>query len=148
MLIEPEIMPEKSEGGIIIPDQARRSLNEGRIIKKGPLVSDKLEVGMFIVFTQSSEYQLEMNDKTIVYAVNETNVLMFRALKPNKKDKLFPATTEQYECNKHSYMGQVPCPKCVEEYNKQIAHISRCAPHDHLIPCPHCARAKAQGLTH
>lgn len=87
ILLLPEIEPEKSDGGIIIPEQARKTLDEGEIIATGPRVSEHLKLGMFIVFNKSSEYRLKLDDGTLVFAVSEINVILHRH--PTKA--LFPA---------------------------------------------------------
>lgn len=94
IIIRPEIEPEKTEGGIIIPEQARNFLNEGEILKTGPEVSSDLQPGMFITFTTQSEFRLKMNDGSLVFAVAEDNVILTR--QPRKK--LFPA--ENCTCEK------------------------------------------------
>ena len=87
ILLRPEIEPETSEGGIIIPDQARRTLNEGEIIKIGPECSADLKVGHHVVFAAASEYKLLMPDGALLVVVSESNLILTRP--PVKK--LFPA---------------------------------------------------------
>ena len=87
ILLRPEIEPDITEGGIVIPDQSRRTLNEGEIIKIGPECSAELKVGHHVVFSAASEYKLMMPDGTLVLVVSESNLILTRP--PVKK--LFPA---------------------------------------------------------
>lgn len=100
IIIRPELEEEKTASGIIIPEQARRSLNEGEVLDCGPLVSTSITIGMFVVFTQSSEFRLQMDDGQLVFVVAEDNLLLTR---PAEK-KLFPAkeSTKTVRYDEHS----------------------------------------------
>lgn len=78
LLIKPELAPDVSEGGIIIPEQAQRMLNEGEILKIGPNVSSIYKAGMFVVFSPASEYKLELEKGVFVLAVAEPNIMLYR----------------------------------------------------------------------
>lgn len=86
-MLEPQQEDEKTEGGIFIPEQARQYLNEGKIMKKGPHVSEHLNKGMYVVFDSSSEYRLELTKGVIVFVVREPNVILYRN---DITSKLFP----------------------------------------------------------
>lgn len=87
IMLKPEQQAEKSEGGIIIPEQARKYLNEGQILKVGPDVGTTLKEGMFVTFDSSSEYTLDLGEM-VVFVVKESNVILFRH---DITARLFPA---------------------------------------------------------
>ena len=103
MILQPELIAEKSEGGIIIPEQARRVLNEGVILKVGPLCSPHLKPGVRVVFTNSSDFSLKMEGDKTVSLVQETNVLMYA---------MPPSITLRTRCTNHNWDGEGLCPKC------------------------------------
>lgn len=88
IMLEPELEAEVSDGGIHIPEAVRKFLNEGKILKKGPDVSDLLRNGMFVVFEQSSEYRLDIGGGKVVFVVKESNVILYRE---DVAGRLFPA---------------------------------------------------------
>lgn len=92
IMLEPEQEAEITDGGIVIPEQARKYLNEGKILKKGPHVGEHLQKGMFVVFDSSSEYRLELAKGVVVFVVKESNVILYRN---DITSKLFPAAPPQ-----------------------------------------------------
>lgn len=118
VLIKPEKQPDHSEGGIFIPDQSRKTLNEGEIIECGPQVSDIFRKGMFVVFSPASEYRLELAPGEIVFAVSEPNIMLWR----EPKSSLFPTPS-----------------------NIAGVQIPRCPEHDRVLPCPVCEGALNKG---
>lgn len=76
-LVKPEMESEKSEGGIIIPEQARHMLNEGEVLKCGPECGSDIVPGMFITWAGNSEYKLDIEGATVI-AVQESNVILTR----------------------------------------------------------------------
>lgn len=86
-MLEPELEPEKTDGGIVIPEQVRKYLNEGKILKKGPNVSEHLQKGMYVVFDSSSEYRLELAKGVVVFVIREIHVILYRN---DITSKLFP----------------------------------------------------------
>lgn len=104
IVIRPELEEEKSAGGIVIPEQARRSLNEGEVLKCGPQVSTDISIGMFVVFTQSSEFRLQMDDGQLVFVVAEDNLILTR---PAEK-KLFPVESILSEKSRNAQRGILP----------------------------------------
>lgn len=78
MLLRPIASADKSEGGIIIPDQARKTSNEGVILALGPLCSAEFRVGQHVVFHTHSEFQVKIDEQK-VYVVQEVNVILCKA---------------------------------------------------------------------
>lgn len=111
MILQPELIAEKSEGGIIIPEQARRVLNEGVILKVGPLCSPHLKPGVRVVFTNSSDFSLKMEGDKTVSLVQETNVLMYAKSLPSLPPPI-TLRNNVYICVGHNWDGDSPCPKC------------------------------------
>lgn len=68
----PEI---EKRGGIIIPQVARKQLNEGHIIALGPLCQAKLEEGDCITWDEHAESLLDIDGVKFVL-VNESQVCM------------------------------------------------------------------------
>lgn len=60
MMIVP--LPEiKTVGGIILPDRAQITLNEGHIVELGPKSGDQFGVGDCVTWDQQSEYRLDVD---------------------------------------------------------------------------------------
>lgn len=84
MILEPELEAEVSEGGILIPAQARRMLNEGRVIKIGPLVSPEFAAmfnqqgDLYVAFSPATEYRFELEKGVVVIAVREQDITLWR----------------------------------------------------------------------
>lgn len=149
LLLAPEIPPEHSAGGIYIPQQARESLKEGRVLVKGPLCSDRINVGDDVVFSQSSEFKFEIDlagpakedgrqPTEIIVVVQEMNIIL---CKPAKSDQQFiPSRVLSGRCAFHDQ--PLPCLNCEAESHKPrplpFIASGRCAQHDNLLPCPVC----------
>ncbi len=54
----PEI---RSVGGIILPDRAQITLNEGHVVEMGPKAGDQFGIGDCITWDQQSEYRLDVD---------------------------------------------------------------------------------------
>lgn len=118
IMLEPEYEPEISEGGIFIPEQARHTLNEGKVLKVGPEVSKEITPGMFLTFGASSEYKLALAKDVVVFVIPETAIILTRK---DKASKLFPTRVSLNTCEKHNFSSDdIPCPQCVEEYNHNV----------------------------
>ena len=84
LIVEPGKVEEKSEGGIIIPENARATLHDGVILKVGPRCSARYKPGDKIVFSKSSEYKLKV-DKEVIFVVEECNILLHDGVEPVPK---------------------------------------------------------------
>lgn len=116
IILEPQQEDEISEGGIVIPDQARSYLNEGKVVKTGPDVSSNISKGKFVTFEAASEFRLKMAKDLILFVVKESSLILIRE---DKVAKLFPAPEQTlYRCEKHQHHAAIPCPACKEEFNK------------------------------
>lgn len=91
IIIAPEIAPETTESGIIIPEQARKNANEGRVFDIGPDVTS-VKPGDIVVFTEYSPYRMEDSGVEICL-VAETNLLMVKPLDEAK----YPPMQESVE---------------------------------------------------
>lgn len=76
---------DKSSGGIIIPDAAKRTLNQGEVLKIGKLCKFA-KVGMTVIFQLHTEAKVTV-DRTSFAIVNESNILTFSE-KVNEKKEL------------------------------------------------------------
>lgn len=115
LLIQPEVDAAISDGGIHIPDQARKTLNEGQVLKVGADCGG-YAVGMFVVFEPASEHELEIEKGVRVLVVHINNVLMYR----HHPQSLFPArrpTEKGKFCDQHFH--PYPCPVCEKNYKEQ-----------------------------
>lgn len=123
LLIRPEKDAAESEGGIIIPDQARKTLNEGEILKAGEDTAP-FKPGMYVVFDPNTEHALEIEKGVEVLVVHVNNVIMWR----HPQTPLFPITFPQdkFKCERHNWNGNSFCPRCSEEYGKQSARQNPC----------------------
>ncbi len=90
LMLKPEQEAEKSEGGIIIPEQARKYLNEGKVLKVGPQVDTLISPGLFVTFEAASEYRLDLGNGNVVFVIKENSIILFRE---NRLGKIFPQET-------------------------------------------------------
>lgn len=84
VLVKPEgIGDEKSPGGIIIPDTAKKekpergdvvAVGEGRRNEKGEVLPMRVKVGDTIMFSKYGYDEVKIEDETY-YIVNESNIL-------------------------------------------------------------------------
>ena len=70
---------EISQGGILIPEQARKTLNEATIVLCGPDVDETIRPGETIVFTQHSETRVRIDGETYIM-VEQENVLLKKTI--------------------------------------------------------------------
>lgn len=75
ILLEPVEPVKISEGGIIIPQIAQSIVNQGKVLEKGPLCSDKIQVGDVVFFPLHVEHRLNLSDKNKFIIVDENQVL-------------------------------------------------------------------------
>lgn len=80
LLLVPAESDAVSKGGIIIPEQSRRNMHEGTIIKLGPEAPSTLKEGMVIFFDQHSEYKIKDGEQ-LLYIVSAKNVLLCKPAK-------------------------------------------------------------------
>lgn len=88
IILLPDKEEETSEGGIYIPENCREQLNEGVLIKSGPMCEHGLPDGTRVVFTKHSEYRLKEDtgkvDKKdnkifdIFIVVQESNIMLYK----------------------------------------------------------------------
>lgn len=72
ILLSPVEASTTSEGGIIIPEAHRSIVNQGTVLDKGPLVSEKVIVGSIVFFPLHSESRLAYKgNKFILVAENQ-----------------------------------------------------------------------------
>lgn len=76
LMVTPAVVAGVTPGGIIIPDQAKPSLNEGVVTDMGHTVDPTLHhIGQTVVFGFNSEYKIKVGDKVIV-VVDASNVYL------------------------------------------------------------------------
>lgn len=64
----------KSDGGIIIPEAHQTPVNQGRVVDKGPMVSDNVKMGSILFFPLHSESRLKYKGNSYIL-VKESAVL-------------------------------------------------------------------------
>lgn len=114
IILEPQQEDEISEGGIVIPDQARSYLNEGKVVKTGPDVSPNISKGKFVTFEAASEFRLKMAKDLVLFVVKESSLILIRE---DKVSKLFPQPSVG-RCAQHDAPN--PCPVCAAEFQKSF----------------------------
>lgn len=75
---------ERSSGGIIIPEAAKRVLNQGEVLKVG-IACSFAKVGMFVIFELHTESRITIDGVTF-FVLNESNVMAFK--NPEMQDDL------------------------------------------------------------
>lgn len=68
--------PDQTDGGIIVPEAHKRPLNQGRVIDKGPLVSDRIKpnIEQVCIFSLHSESRTTFCGRRLIF-VQEANVI-------------------------------------------------------------------------
>lgn len=69
-----ELEPIKAYGAIIVPEAHQRKLNQGKVVDKGPMVSERIELGDILFFPQHVEHRLDYSGKKFI-VVTESNCL-------------------------------------------------------------------------
>lgn len=64
----------ETEGGIVIPDQAREKPQEGEIIAVGPSDTDHLGVGDKVLFSKYAGTEIELDDEKFLI-INAFDIL-------------------------------------------------------------------------
>lgn len=59
-------------GVIIVPEAHQRSLNQGTVIEKGPLVTSAIEVGDVVFFSMHSEARLNYGGQSYIIVPEES----------------------------------------------------------------------------
>lgn len=57
---------ERTEGGIIIPTAHQSPVNQGTVLDKGPLCSDKIKEGDIVFFPMHSEHRMEWKGNKLI----------------------------------------------------------------------------------
>lgn len=80
LMLEPILLPEVSEGGIILPGDVYRKTNRGLVMKQGPSVdpASPFRPGVEVFFPANTDYTIEVEGAS-VYLVRETDIIMFRS---------------------------------------------------------------------
>lgn len=58
LILEPIAATGVSEGGIIVPEAHQKPLNQGKVLDKGPQVSDSVNKGDIVFFAMHTESKL------------------------------------------------------------------------------------------
>lgn len=82
IIAQPIEQDEVTPGGIFIPEQSRKTLNEAVIVLAGPEVDERLKPGETIVFAQHSETRVRIDGEHFLI-MEETNVLLKKAHNPD-----------------------------------------------------------------
>lgn len=76
LMLEVPEQPDRSPGGIWIPEQAKDNPCEGTIIKIGPLVREnEYEIGDAVVYREHSAYKIKIDDVPYVL-VQQSNIIL------------------------------------------------------------------------
>jgi len=67
-LIMEECAPISKIGHIIVPEAHQKILNQGRVVDRGPLVTEAIQLGDIVFFTQHSESRLAFRGKKFIIA--------------------------------------------------------------------------------
>lgn len=65
LLLEPQAAAEKV-GAIFIPEAVRPLLTQGKVIDRGPMVSDRINLGDTVFFPMHAEHRLAYGDKKYI----------------------------------------------------------------------------------
>lgn len=66
-----------SFGDIVLPTRSVIQLNEGHVVAKGPLVSDRIPIGSCVLWAEHCETKFTTDDEQKKFVANEANVPMF-----------------------------------------------------------------------
>lgn len=62
-------------GSLYIPDQAKRRINQGIVISKGPLVSDEIDIADHVIFNAYSGDKISFREGDFFIVVPETHIV-------------------------------------------------------------------------
>ena len=86
LILEPVTLPEKTEGGIILPDSYTTKANSGVCIKAGSSIDKQIFMGKECFFPIHDEFRVLDSDNDVVYyIVNSDNVMLVRNPAPQEK---------------------------------------------------------------
>ncbi len=71
VLIEVSKRDEKTKGGIVIPDNARKKPGEGKVIAITPKHNSEILAGDIVLFDQFAGQELKFNDKDYIMMKEE-----------------------------------------------------------------------------
>lgn len=77
-ICEPIVSAEKTQGGIIIPEQCRNPLDQGKIVAVGDGLIESEWLGKTVMWTKHSESKLKIDDLNLVIVSMENLVLRER----------------------------------------------------------------------
>lgn len=86
LMLLPELLPDKTAGGIILPDGVYRKTCRGRIIKMGPDITgdmlNRFTIGDEVFFPQNTDFEICVNEELDirVYLVHVSDVIMSRTV--------------------------------------------------------------------
>ena len=79
LLLKPTVEPEKTEGGIFIPDSHRKKIQSGFICDKGAYADSDLGIGDEVFFEQHQEYRIILDDiREEAVLIADSHVLLVR----------------------------------------------------------------------
>ncbi len=81
LLLEPIPAADRSGGGIIIPEAHIKPLNQGKVVDKGPLVSERIELGDIMFFPLHSEHRLDYAGKKFIVVTESACLGCIRKVK-------------------------------------------------------------------
>lgn len=77
LLLKPQLASEKI-GSIIVPEAVRPLLTQGEVLDRGPLVSDKIELGDVVFFPMHAEHRLNYGDQKYIIVAESACIGMVR----------------------------------------------------------------------
>lgn len=80
LLLEPQQAAEKI-GSIIVPENVRPLLTQGKVLDKGPLVSDKIALGDTVFFPMHAENRLAYGDKKYIIVAESGCIAIVQPIK-------------------------------------------------------------------
>lgn len=72
IIVIPEEESETTAGGkIIIPEACRMRLNQGRVFRTGPYVTDKIKVGEMVLWSMHMEQRIQFDRRWFYFLLEE-----------------------------------------------------------------------------
>lgn len=76
----------EKKGTIIIPDSAKKVLNQGTVLKRGAMCSEQIMEGDIVIFGLHTEYRITLDDQ-MYFVVKEEDVYLSADPKDLELDK-------------------------------------------------------------
>lgn len=106
MLLVPKLASEVSTGGLFIPEQARKTLTQGTVVKVGSLVQN-FKLGDEVIYIQHTEHTITVDGRNYIL-LEDSNIILAKRVESNPSNPI----------NKLMQMGTWSFDECLDAFRK------------------------------